>query len=211
MFCLCAPTGGGKSTLSKKLLSEYSDSMNLSISVTTRKPRENEINGEQYHFISREEFEQAIDGSKFFEWEEVHGFYYGTLKSTITDAFNASKDLVLDVDIRGSQSFATAYPVNTVVVFIVPPSLSELKKRITSRAQIDQDELDRRIDTAKQEFETLKEAYELERFKVDYLILNDDLDLAYNSLRSIVDSERNKLERYGDNTVLNFLDSFFSE
>ena len=211
LLCLCAPTGGGKSTLADKLLNEFSDSMSLSVSVTSRKPREKEQDGKQYHFISPEEFQKKIDAGDFFEWEEVHGCYYGTPLATIDNAFSNNLDLVLDVDIRGSQTFAESYPADVVVVFIVPPSFNELKNRIQKRSTLPEGELKRRIGTAEREFEALQESYDTSNLKVDYLIVNDDLDKTYEILKGIVVSERKKLSRVDHDSFHDFVDNFFVE
>ena len=195
LLCLVSPAGGGKTTLRKRLLAEFDD-VQPSISVTTRAPRAGEVAGVNYHFVSEADFQTKITNGEFFEWEEVHGNCYGTLRTSIDVGIQSGIDLVFDIDIRGANSLRKTYPRETVVVFIVPPSPQELRRRLTSRGGIDVAELRRRLGTAEAEYALLQRAYDEGRKEIDYLLVNDDLETAYARLRTILGAERIKLQRY---------------
>jgi len=194
LFCLCGPAGVGKTLLGRKLLDANPRTLERSISLTSRAKREGEVQGESYHFVSKEEFQEKIDKQELFEWEEVHGQYYGTLQNSIDRAIEGGTDLLLIVDVRGSFSIKQRYPKNAIVVFVVPPSFKTLKERLIGRGRIDAEELARRVATARSEYETLLQ-HAGDPDKIDYLVLNDDLELAFANLSQILGAERSRLVR----------------
>ena len=193
LFILAGPSGSGKTTVGEHLLEQF-DSLSLSISSTTRAPRENEIPGVSYNFLSREEFQAGIDAGDFFEYEEVHGNFYGTPLQRLDEAIGSGQDLFLAIDINGALTVKKSYPANTVLTFILPPSTEELVQRVSQRSVLEQSELDRRLETAKQEYQLLLDLAG-DPSKVDYIIINDLLEDTCRIARSIVDAERRRLHR----------------
>ena len=193
LLCLCGPAGVGKTILGKHLL-ESNPNMSRSVSVTSRPARADEVAGDSYLFLSAEEFKAKIDLGEFFEWEQVHGNYYGTLKSSLDGMIAAGRDVLLIVDIRGSLTFKERFPKHCVTVFVVPPSLKALKERISGRGSVSEQELTQRFNTTKEECRTLMEVREQSN-KIDYLIVNDDLERAFLDLSNIVSAEKNRLMR----------------
>lgn len=200
LLCMIGPAGGGKTTFTERLLADQRDSMRLSISVTTRKPRERERDGSSYFFVAAQEFESRIGRGEFFEWEEIHGNRYGTLKATVDEALSGNTDLLLDIDIKGALRFKKALPLNTVVVFLVPPSVTVLKSRLESRGSISPSELATRLATAEREYTTLLELADRPG-AVDYFVVNDVAEETYRTLRAIVDAERVRLIRLSKDGV----------
>ncbi|MBX7136703.1 MAG: guanylate kinase [Oligoflexia bacterium] len=194
LFCLCGPAGVGKTILGKRVLETYAGTLVRSVSVTTRAPRAGEVDGESYHFIRRDEFEKRASEGAFFEWEEVHGNLYGTLKSSLSDVISSGRDLLLIIEIRGSLAVKRAFPKNAVVIFVVPPSFKELKQRLLGRGADSKQELETRLNTAKGEFEKLL-AVEDQSESVDYLVVNEDLENAFSQLRTLIEAERSRFER----------------
>jgi guanylate kinase len=204
LFCLLGPAGSGKTTMAKRLLKDLNGTMIPSISITTRPPRAYEVHGKHYYFVSREEFLEGVQRDEFFEWEEVHGNLYGTPKDTLDDAMLAGVDVILDIDIKGARSFYNTYPYHTVSLFLIPPSIDELKQRIINRGCSTAEEIERRLATSKAEFQMLLDPSntgQASGFQVDYCVLNDDLEEAYKAVMSIVAAERAKLRRL-DSSVL---------
>lgn len=191
-LCLIGPAAGGKTTLSLRLLSDFSN-MQLSVSVTTRPPRETEVNGKSYFFVSKAQFQKKIDNNEFFEWEEVHGNFYGTLRQTLDDAVAKGHDVILDVDIQGALNIKRSYPKNTVIVFVVPPSKEALITRIRARSNISDEELKRRLTTAAEEYTELSKHFE--DGAIDYFLVNDQLEAAYQILNGVVNAERARMSR----------------
>ena len=190
LFCLVGPTGSGKSSICSRLL-DIDPRLTLSISATSRNPRGAEVPGQHYHFYSKDNFESLITRQEFFEWELVHGNYYGTLKSTLTSAAEAGKDLLLDIDIRGALNFRKHFPGNTVLLFMVPPSLDILLARIKNRTEVSRSEILNRLKTAVQEFFTFEKHYG----DFDYLLINDDFEVAVNTTEGVIAAERLRIDR----------------
>jgi guanylate kinase len=168
--------------------------MGLSISATTRTPRENERDGSSYFFLSREAFRAKAAAGEFFEWEEIHGNLYGTLRSTVDEALERGHDLLLDIDIRGALNFKRALPNSTVIVFLVPPSIEVLKKRLLARGKISEQELQTRLGTAEREYQQLLELQD-KPGAIDYFVVNDSVEDTYALLNAIVAAERARLIR----------------
>jgi len=177
LIVLSAPSGTGKTTLCARLLKDIPELM-LSISTTTRAPRGKEIHAQEYFFTSEEEFKIGIQAGRFAEWALVHGNYYGTSKDFIEKAFSQGRSLLLDIDVQGADSFKAAYPTETLTIFIEPPSMVELEKRLRTRGTENEASIQKRLKNA--EFEMKH----LDRF--DHVILNDDIEKAYFSLEGIV-------------------------
>jgi guanylate kinase len=180
VFIISAPSGSGKSTLVSRLLSEVND-LTFSVSYTTRKPRSSELAGGAYHFIERAEFEERIARREFLEFADVFGNYYGTHASALEMARQQGKDLVLDIDVQGAAQLKERIP-GAVTVFVLAPSREILEQRLRARSQ-DSDEVIRtRLANAAREIRN----YNL----YDYVLVNNDLNLAAETLKAIVRAER---------------------
>ena len=177
---ICAPSGTGKTTLTKRLIAEF-PRFAFSISCTTRAPRPGEVDGRDYNFISPEEFKQRRDAGFFAEWAEVHGNYYGTLRRTIEEQLQAGRDLVLEIDWQGAQQVRKAFP-QAIGIFILPPSLPTLKERLAGRGTDSTEVIARRFAAARDEMRHVDE--------FEYVIINDDLQQALANLRSVVAAAR---------------------
>ena len=182
VFIISAPSGSGKSTLVARLMSEV-EKLTFSVSYTTRKPRGTEVDGEAYHFIERDEFEARLAREEFLEHAEVFGNYYGTHQTALQIAENKGKDLVLDIDVQGAAQLKERIP-DAVTIFILAPSREILEQRLRSRSQDSDEVIRRRLADAAQEIGN----YRL----YDYVLVNEDLELAAETLKSIVRAERVK-------------------
>ena len=194
LICLIGPAGSGKTTLSQKLVQEFSPTVKHSISLTSRAPRTTEIDGVSYHFVTREVFLEKVKEEELFEWEETHGNFYGTLRGSLESAIQNGSDLTLDIDIRGALNFKRSFPQHTIIVFLIPPSPETLKERIVNRSVVSPEELERRIQTAKDEYKTFLSDQGGEHL-IDYAVVNDDLEKTYDTVRSILLAERVRMER----------------
>jgi guanylate kinase len=203
LFVLIGPTGSGKTTLCSRLLSEFPSDLQYSVSVTSRSPRPQEVPGESYHFMSRQEFEERRQRGEFFEWEEIHGNLYGTLKSNLINGIDAGKDLLFQIDVKGALNFKQAFPDNTVTIFIIPPSFRALKERLLGRGTVDPVEVSRRFITTRDEYAALLELTG-KSGPIDYLIVNHELDQAYSQIRSVVTAERARFHRIDAASVKRF-------
>ena len=181
VFIISAPSGSGKSTLVNRLM-ESDKNLIFSVSYTTREPRGAEVDGHQYHFIGRAEFEARIANDEFLEQAQVFGNYYGTHRSILDRGQSEGKDVVLDIDVQGARQLKEKIP-DAVSVFILAPSRDELAKRLRSRSEDSEEVIRRRLAGAAREIQD----YSL----YDYVLVNDDVDLASERLRAIVDAERN--------------------
>lgn len=182
ILVVCAPSGTGKSTLVHKLLAEF-PRFEFSVSCTTRAPRTGEKDGVDYHFLSKEDFLDMKDKSQFAEWAEVHGNYYGTPRGPVQDLLNQGKDVLFDIDVQGAKQLRHSF-ADGLFVFLLPPSKSELERRLRGRGTDSEEAIVRRLGNAENE---LIEAHEF-----DYWIVNDQLDLAYDDLRSVYLAGRKK-------------------
>lgn len=168
LLVLSAPTGGGKTTIAHRLL-KLDSSLRFSVSHTTRDPRPEEENGKDYHFVSRAVFEQMREAGGFLEWAEVHGNMYGTHRSEVMRAGQEGRDLILDIDVQGGMQVREAWP-QAVLVFILPPNLDELLRRLSSRSAENGFDLPRRLKSAQSELALAQ--------KYDYNVVNEDLERA---------------------------------
>jgi guanylate kinase len=180
VFIISAPSGSGKSTLVSRLLKEV-EGLTFSVSYTTRAPRGNEVDGQAYHFIDRAEFEARLARNEFLESAEVFGNYYGTHSSALDAARAQGKDLVLDIDVQGAAQLKKRIP-DAVSVFVLAPSRVELEKRLRARSQDKEEVIRRRLADAAREIRN----YSL----YDYVLVNNDLDLAAETLKAVVRAER---------------------
>lgn len=185
IMIISAPSGAGKTTLCRKLLQRF-PSMRESISYTTRQPRAGEIHGEDYFFVSRDEFQAMIAADAFAEWAEVHGNLYGTALSTLEEARRTGTDMVLDIDCQGALKLKERFE-GGAYIFILPPSMAELRRRLENRSSDAQDVIERRIERAAGE---IKEA----RW-YDYIIINDRFEQAFEELCAVVLSHQRKTFR----------------
>jgi guanylate kinase len=179
IIIIAAPSGAGKTSITRYLLNKFPDQLAFSISAATRQPRGQEKDGKDYYFISPEEFRQKIRDDAFIEWEMVYeGKYYGTLKSEINKIWSAGKVPVLDIDIKGAINVQKQYPNESVSLFIEPPSVAELRKRLEFRGTETPESIDARISKATYEL-SFKDTF-------DHVILNDVLDKACVEAADIV-------------------------
>lgn len=177
IIIIVAPSGTGKSTLIKRLKQEFRD-LHWSVSFTTRNMREGEVDGKHYFYISRDEFIKKKDQGDFIEWAEVHGNFYGTSLGFVESKVNYGYSLLFDLDIQGADNMKDQFGPEASAIFIAPPSLESLRKRLLGRGTDGQDVINLRLENAKLEL-TRKNDY-------DYLVVNDDLDKAYSDLSKIV-------------------------
>ncbi len=180
LFILSAPSGAGKTTLCKRLIKRFDD-MSYSISYTTRAARKDEKNGVDYFFISKEDFENKIREGKWAEWAEVHGNFYGTSAECLRNALLSGKDILLDVDVKGTMQILKRYP-ESITIFIMPPSLKALKIRMESRSSETSEAIEQRLKNAEKEI-SQKSLYKHE-------IINDSLDKATSELFELVETYR---------------------
>lgn len=172
---ICAPSGAGKTTLVRRLREEF-PSFAYSVSCTTRAPREQEVDGKDYHFLSVEEFLRRRDAGAFAEWANVHGNYYGTPLGPVLDTLREGRDLLFDIDVQGAAQLRLSLP-RGVYVFLLPPSMSELERRLRGRGTDGEATISRRLANADGE---IRQAHWF-----DAWIVNDDLDTAYDQLRAV--------------------------
>jgi guanylate kinase len=186
LLAVSSPSGAGKTTLCNMLLGEFAD-IRFSVSHTTRQPRPEEIDGKHYHFVGNAEFDQMIDDDLFLEWAQVHGNRYGTARAEIRAAATEGLDLVFDIDYQGARQIKQEYP-EAVSVFVLPPSLPDLQRRLRTRGTETPQSLERRFQAA------LEEISHFDEF--DYLLVNDDVERAYrDGLRAILLAERIRRSR----------------
>ena len=185
MLILSSPSGAGKSTLTRNLKTE--NNLDLSVSVTTRAKRPSEIDGVHYRFIDRASFDQMKQHNDLLEWAEVHGNGYGTPRKEVEASLAAGRDVLFDIDWQGTQQIVAKARADVVTIFILPPSIAELRSRLVRRAEDAPDVIAKRLGNARDEIARWN--------KYDYVIVNDDLQAAYESVKAILIAERLKRER----------------
>lgn len=176
---LSAPSGGGKTTIARKLLERRPD-VGYSVSCTTRAPRAGEVDGRDYRFLTPDAFTRARDEGAFAEWAEVHGNYYGTLRSEVQRVLSSGQHVLMDIDVQGARQFHAAFP-DTVLVFVLPPSGEVLKARLSGRQSESRERLLVRLQNARAELG------EVGRYH--YVVVNDDLERAIDQVCAIIDAE----------------------
>ena len=187
MLVLSSPSGTGKSTIARNLMEQEMGNLELSVSVTTRERRGSEIDGQHYHFISVREFERMRDSDALLEWAEVHGNFYGTPRDAVEVAMSEGRDMLFDIDYQGGQQLIEKARADVVSVFLLPPSMEELRSRLVRRAEDSENVIQKRLENAREEITHWKE--------YDYVVINEDLDLAFKQVQSILTAERLRRDR----------------
>ena len=182
---ISAPSGGGKSTLLRALLAAE-PSLYYSISATTRARRGPETHGKDYFFYSEEEFKKLRDNNGFYEWAVVHGNLYGTLRSEVDAKLAAGRDVIMDIDVKGSMSMKKEIP-DCTTIFILPPSMVTLEKRLRDRGTDDEATIQRRLTNAREEVHAA--------FQYDYILVNQELDKTVQNMRNIIAAQRFRASR----------------
>lgn len=177
LIVISAPSGAGKTTICERLLKDFSHLI-LSISSTTRAPRGKEQNGREYFFMSQDEFKNKISQNQFAEWAQVHGHYYGTSKEVLEKAFAQGLSVLLDIDVQGASQLRTTYPQQCFDLFITPPNLEELERRLRNRKTDSEETIQKRLKNASLEMSR--------RHEFRHIIINDRLDRAYQEIYSLV-------------------------
>ena len=199
LFVVSSPSGGGKGTLIRRVLDTVPN-LSYSVSYTTRTPRNGEVNGREYFFVNRETFEAMVRANEFLEWASVHGNLYGTARQQVAFETAAGTDIVLEVDVQGAASIRNL-TLDSVSVFILPPSYEILRRRLIARGTDSEEQLALRMKNAPEE---------LRQYACfDYVIINDDVDRAVHQLASIIYSERARCERQ-DPIVQEVIENFKS-
>ena len=186
MFVLSSPSGVGKTTLTKKL-AKNNTNFTISISYTTRKPRPSEINGKDYCFVNKEEFDSLIQGNNFFEYAKIFDNYYGTLKKSVLKFLSLGKDVLFDIDWQGTQQLKKIKDLSLVTFFILPPSIQVLKDRLLNRHQSQKKLIEQRMNKFNEEVTHWNE--------YNYVVINDDLEMCYNKILNIILSEKKGVSR----------------
>ena len=186
MFILSSPSGAGKTTIAQRLLGEDGD-IRLSVSATTRPIRDGEVDGRDYHFIAQAEFERMVEADEFYEWASVFGHSYGTPKSQIRAGLKLGQDFLFDIDWQGTQQLFQKDQQDVVRVFILPPSLDELRRRLVGRGTDSSAVIDARMARAQAEISHW-DGY-------DYVVVNDDIDVCFAKVAQILGAERMKRAR----------------
>jgi guanylate kinase len=186
LLILSSPSGAGKSTLTKELVNE-DPTIRLSVSVTTRARRQSEIGGHHYHFITKEEFEEMRQRGELLECAEVHGNFYGTPKRPVEQALARGEDMMFDIDWQGTLQICEKMRSDVVSVFVLPPSMQELKARLERRAEDASEVIERRLRNAREEI--------AQWGSYDYVLINDDLQRTFEDLKAILAAERLRRER----------------
>ena len=178
MIVICAPSGTGKSTLISRLKDDHPE-LEWSVSCTTRPVRTGEVDGSDYHFITADDFEAQIKSDDFIEWAKVHSNYYGTSKKFVSRGLNEDRKMLFDLDVQGADAMKKIYGKEAHVIFIEPPSIEELEKRLRNRGTDKDHVILERIDNARREL--------ARKHDFDYLILNDEIERAYLQLKDAVE------------------------
>ena len=181
MFVLSSPSGAGKTTLTKKI-AENNKNFTISISHSTRKPRPNEINGRDYKFVSEQEFNTLVKENNFFEYANIFGNYYGTLKKPVLELLSLGRDVLFDIDWQGTQQLKKIKSLSLVTFFVLPPNIQALKKRLLNRHKGQEELIEKRMDNFNEETSHWNE--------YNYVFVNDDLDTCYEKILNVIKSEK---------------------
>ena len=194
LLVVSGPSGAGKGTICKALLNK-NDQIKLSVSATTRKPRNGEVHGVNYFFIEKEEFTKMIENGEFLEYAQIYDNFYGTPKAAIIECLEKGQDVILEIEMQGARQIKEVYPEG-VFIFVLPPSLEELKSRIVGRGTETQEEIEKRFSCAFEEINQI--------VNYDYFIVNEDVEKSVRELEAIISSEKNKVTRYKNNIIEKF-------
>ena len=181
MFVLSSPSGVGKTTLTKKI-AQNNKNFIISISHTTRKPRPNEVNGKDYHFINKEEFDLLIKNNSFFEYAKIFDNFYGTSKEAVLDFLSKGKDVLFDIDWQGTQQLKKIKEISLITFFVLPPNIEVLKNRLLNRHGKEEKVIEKRMHKFNEEVSHWNE--------YNYVVVNDDLEECYNKILNIIASEK---------------------
>ena len=183
---ISGPSGAGKSSFVKALLRGNGEDLTYSVSATTRAKRPHEIEGKDYFFLTRDEFQRRVNAGDFVEHAQVHGEMYGTLRSQIERVLESGRNVLLDVDVQGGQAVRRVYP-DAVLIFVLPPSIEDLEERLRARGTDREDRIKVRLENAQREIALMRE--------YDYAVVNDDLENATKQVLAIVEAERCRASR----------------
>lgn len=200
LIVISGPSGAGKGTICKQLL-ENNNELKLSVSATTRSPRAGEIDGVNYYFITKEEFEHKIECGDFLEYAQVYDNYYGTPKSNVEEMLEQGKDVILEIDIQGALKVKENFEEG-IFIFILPPSMEELKQRIIKRGSETEESLMKRFKSAYKEINFVS--------KYNYAVVNDEVDLAVEKLEAIICAEKCRVDRI-KHSILDSKEGFIHE
>ena len=194
LLVVSGPSGAGKGTICKALLNK-NDQIKLSVSATTRKPRNGEVHGVNYFFIEKEEFAKMIENGEFLEYAQIYDNFYGTPKAAIIECLEKGQDVILEIEMQGARQIKEVYPEG-VFIFVLPPSLEELKSRIVGRGTETQEEIEQRFSCAFEEINQI--------VNYDYFIVNEDIEKSVSDVEAIICAEKNKVTRYKNNIIDKF-------
>lgn len=200
MLVIASPSGAGKTSISRTILQKF-DNISLSVSVTTRQRRSNEVDGVHYHFIDKRRFEQMRDDDELLEWAEVHGNFYGTPRAQVEEQIARGEDILFDIDWQGTQQLTRKCRPDMCTVFILPPSIAALKDRLEHRAQDSAEVIERRLRNAREEMAHWEE--------YDYVLINEDLEQTTEDVANILSSSR--LWRRRQNEIDSFVKGLQSQ
>ena len=192
LIVISGPSGAGKGTICKALLEKHKD-IYLSVSATTRDPRQGEVDGVNYYFMTKEEFKNKVEEDDFLEWAEVYGNYYGTPKSKVEEMLESGKNVILEIDIQGALRVKENCGEDGVFIFILPPSMKELKQRIINRGSETPESLMKRFTSAYKEINYIS--------KYNYGVVNDTVDAAVEKIEHILAAESCRVDRIKDNVL----------
>ncbi len=191
LIAFSAPSGAGKTTICKKLVQRHPD-FKISVSATTRPPRPNEQDGVDYFFMSEEEFRKHIENKNFLEYENVHGHYYGTLRSKVEELLSQGYTVLFDIDVNGALNIKKQFP-EAILIFIKPPSIEELRRRLRKRHTDDEAEIEKRLQRLQFEYERAK--------LFDYIVVNDNLERTIRQIEEIIETHRSGKSHVSNRTI----------